>query len=158
MIIPQPLSPQSVNYQLSSSNDQLCPLFIKYIPCLIKTYVCQCVFKTSTLRKLKTKLFQLLLNKCYWFQQASSAENPALNPMISALEDELIYRSYGNMSTVTDPVHLQQLLPYDHQKFFRYHGSMTTPPCSEVVIWTVMEHVSYISKSQVIMNYILFRN
>ncbi|KAG8275513.1 hypothetical protein J6590_084438 [Homalodisca vitripennis] len=80
---------------------------------------------------------------------ASLEDNVYFNPIISALENEYIYGSFGNMSTVPGPIDLQQLLPFESQRFFRYHGSLTTPPCSEIVTWTVMEHVSYISKNQV---------
>ncbi|XP_046663996.1 putative carbonic anhydrase 5 [Homalodisca vitripennis] len=79
---------------------------------------------------------------------ASLEDNVYFNPIISALENEYIYGSFGNMSTVPGPIDLQQLLPFESQRFFRYHGSLTTPPCSEIVTWTVMEHVSYISKNQ----------
>uniref|UniRef100_A0A1B6ETW0 carbonic anhydrase n=2 Tax=Cuerna arida TaxID=1464854 RepID=A0A1B6ETW0_9HEMI len=79
---------------------------------------------------------------------ASLEDNVYFNPIISALENEYIYGSFGNMSTVPGPIDLLQLLPYESQRFFRYHGSLTTPPCSEIVTWTVMEHVSYISKNQ----------
>ncbi|PWA59161.1 alpha carbonic anhydrase 3 [Artemisia annua] len=36
-------------------------------------------------------------------------------------------------------------------KYFRYGGSLTTPPCSEGVIWTVTEKVQTISKDQIIL-------
>ncbi|XP_071688281.1 alpha carbonic anhydrase 4-like [Rutidosis leptorrhynchoides] len=37
----------------------------------------------------------------------------------------------------------------DKNKFFRYFGSLTTPPCSEGVIWTVAEDIKSISKDQI---------
>ncbi|XP_071699398.1 alpha carbonic anhydrase 4-like [Rutidosis leptorrhynchoides] len=37
----------------------------------------------------------------------------------------------------------------DNKKYFRYYGSLTTPPCSEGVIWTLAETVKSISKDQI---------
>ena len=47
------------------------------------------------------------------------------------------------------PVTLLSLLPINLNNYFRYHGSMTTPPCSETVIWTVFHELVDISTRQV---------
>ncbi len=42
------------------------------------------------------------------------------------------------------------LLPQNNlTQYYRYHGSLTTPPCSQVVLWTVYEVPIYISWAQV---------
>ncbi|GAB6039732.1 carbonic anhydrase family protein [Endothiovibrio diazotrophicus] len=40
------------------------------------------------------------------------------------------------------------LLPADRD-YFRYNGSLTTPPCSEGVTWLVMKHTATASKAQI---------
>ena len=44
---------------------------------------------------------------------------------------------------------LMNLLPTDKTKYFRYPGSLTTPPCSEAVTWTVFKDPIEISQAQV---------
>ena len=44
---------------------------------------------------------------------------------------------------------LMNLLPADKTKYFRYPGSLTTPPCSEAVTWTVFKDPIEISQAQV---------
>ena len=49
---------------------------------------------------------------------------------------------------VKEPVDLTTLLPED-QASFRYNGSLTTPPCSEGVKWTVFEETVQMSADQI---------
>ncbi|MEL6495290.1 MAG: carbonic anhydrase family protein [Cyanobacteria bacterium J06623_7] len=41
-----------------------------------------------------------------------------------------------------------QLLPENSRKYYRYQGSLTTPPCSEIVTWLVLKQPVTVSKSQ----------
>jgi len=50
------------------------------------------------------------------------------------------------------PVPLLSLLPINLNNYYRYHGSMTTPPCSETVSWTVFHELVDISTRQVIFD------
>lgn len=40
-------------------------------------------------------------------------------------------------------------LPSDRSSFYRYPGSLTTPPCSEIVTWTILKSKLPISSDQV---------
>lgn len=44
---------------------------------------------------------------------------------------------------------INDLLPNDRTKFYTYSGSLTTPPCYEVVNWIVMHERVYINAKQV---------
>ncbi len=44
---------------------------------------------------------------------------------------------------------IQSLLPKDLGRYYRYNGSLTTPPCYQSVIWTLFHERVQISKAQV---------
>lgn len=44
---------------------------------------------------------------------------------------------------------MDDLLPKDRSTFYRYVGSLTTPPCSEGIIWSVFPEHLQVSQDQV---------
>lgn len=53
-------------------------------------------------------------------------------------------------TTVPDTIiNISQLLPSDLSQFYRYQGSLTTPPCSEGVEWIVLEEAIEASPQQI---------
>ncbi|XP_061188853.1 carbonic anhydrase 14-like [Saccostrea echinata] len=66
--------------------------------------------------------------------------------------DEIIRHFYqiahkdDHVNLTTFP--LAELFPEDLQVYYRYHGSLTTPPCSESVIWTIFKDTIKISEDQ----------
>ncbi|KAF3702063.1 Carbonic anhydrase 12 [Channa argus] len=57
--------------------------------------------------------------------------------------------AYKGQTTKVKPFPLMSLLPkHNMSQYYRYYGSLTTPPCSQAVVWTLYEVPIYISWSQ----------
>ena len=72
-------------------------------------------------------------------------DNPYLNDLLSVLN-----RTVNSSTTIEQQVDLSRLFPTSSSpQFYRYNGSLTTPPCTEGVIWTIFERFVPISSYQV---------
>ncbi|XP_055351757.1 carbonic anhydrase-like [Paramacrobiotus metropolitanus] len=75
----------------------------------------------------------------------AAPHNPAFQEVIDAVSR---VPSPGDTVNVTLPdLLLEALLPRP-RSFFRYLGSLTTPPCTESAIWSVLEHTLSVSEAQ----------
>ncbi|XP_021282712.1 alpha carbonic anhydrase 7-like [Herrania umbratica] len=112
---------------------------------------------------------------CHWH----SPSEHTFNGTRLALELHLVHQSAQNQTAVVailyrlglpDPF-INRLLPFiitlenvnsvplgrinpesiglPGRRYYRYNGSLTTPPCSEGVVWTVFQQIKTVSRSQV---------
>ncbi|BFZ04456.1 hypothetical protein BsWGS_07495 [Bradybaena similaris] len=71
--------------------------------------------------------------------------NPAYSQIVSKLEEITM----PGLKTQITPAPLQNLLPKKLGQFYRYEGSLTTPPCNETVTWSVFAAPIPISERQI---------
>lgn len=73
------------------------------------------------------------------------------DPLLSKLEDyikKLGEEMEGEEKVgIVDPMEVK----WGSRKYYRYMGSLTTPPCTEGVMWTIIEKVRTVSREQVHM-------
>lgn len=86
------------------------------------------------------------------FLQAG-AENPALTPIWAAMPTR-VRETISPPATLIDAI---ALLPTDSATF-RYFGSLTTPPCSEIVNWIIFQTPMEASSAQINQFAALFAN
>jgi carbonic anhydrase len=74
-------------------------------------------------------------------------EEGAANELLTKLWEKMPAK-VGDKGPLAAGMSVNQLLPKD-KAYYRFNGSLTTPPCSEGVRWIVMKHPVAASKAQV---------
>ena len=78
---------------------------------------------------------------------ASETNDTYMQPLLNALhrvkEEGSVTRLWGEQLALDD------LMPEERELFFKYEGSLTTPPCSQSVTWIVFRDISAISERQI---------
>uniref|UniRef100_A0A665V139 Receptor-type tyrosine-protein phosphatase gamma n=1 Tax=Echeneis naucrates TaxID=173247 RepID=A0A665V139_ECHNA len=78
--------------------------------------------------------------------------NPAVDPIIQGLKGVVHHEKETNLRSFI----LRDLLPSSVDSYYRYTGSLTTPPCSKVVEWIIFSRPVYLSPSQLEAFYSIF--
>ncbi|XP_076605770.1 receptor-type tyrosine-protein phosphatase gamma-like isoform X2 [Chaetodon auriga] len=86
------------------------------------------------------------------FFQVGGKDNPAVDPIIHGLKGVV----HHEKETVLEPFVLKDLLPSSLGSYYRYTGSLTTPPCSKVVEWIIFSRPIYLSYKQLEAFYSIF--
>lgn len=79
---------------------------------------------------------------------SEGAINPALDAIWQKISvaDNLARRKVQASDLVINAL---KLLPKNSDRYYRYSGSLTTPPCSEIVTWLVLKQPISVSKWQI---------
>jgi carbonic anhydrase len=71
----------------------------------------------------------------------------AANPLLTKLWDKMPSKA-GDKNPLPTGLSVTQLLPAERD-YYRFDGSLTTPPCSEGVVWVVIKKTATASKAQI---------
>ena len=74
-------------------------------------------------------------------------ERGAENPVIQTVLNNLPLERGGEVAPPAQTVDIERLLPGD-RRYYAYMGSLTTPPCTEDVLWLVLKAPQPISAEQ----------
>lgn len=77
--------------------------------------------------------------------ELSDTDNEKLSPLVNSL-DQVI--KPGKSYTIEREMDPRSLLPIIASPLYRYTGSLTAPPCTEHVRWTVFYHTNTVSAAQ----------
>ncbi|OWF40985.1 carbonic anhydrase-like [Mizuhopecten yessoensis] len=81
----------------------------------------------------------------FWVTHTTT-DNSAFAPITNAIGN-VTYKGTNNPLTLN----VGAMLPKNMNRFFRYKGSLTTPPCFESVTWTMFEDKIFLSRQQLDM-------
>uniref|UniRef100_A0AAY5K1X9 Carbonic anhydrase n=1 Tax=Esox lucius TaxID=8010 RepID=A0AAY5K1X9_ESOLU len=80
------------------------------------------------------------LRKGWTLEQAKSdQEGIAVFAFFIDVRSNSLTRDNTSSIDIMQPLSISDLLDVDLTKFYRYHGSLTTPACEEVVVWTIFK-------------------
>jgi carbonic anhydrase len=129
-----------------------------------KTYELQNIhFHRPSEERINGRAFDMvahLVHKSYDGQLAVIAvllEKGNEHPFIQTLWNNLPLEKKVAVSPPDPVVNPMNLLP-DNRNYFAYMGSLTTPPCSEGVLWLVMKQPVQVSADQIAIFSRLYRN
>ena len=74
-------------------------------------------------------------------------ESGSAQPLVQSVWNDLPLERHTEMA-MRGPLDLSQLLPVD-RRYYTYMGSLTTPPCSEGVLWLVLRQPVAIAAAQI---------
>lgn len=74
-------------------------------------------------------------------------ERSVENPVIQAVLNHLPLERGGDVAPPAQGLDLERLLPVD-RRYYAFMGSLTTPPCTENVLWLVMKEPQPVSAEQ----------
>uniref|UniRef100_A0A8C4HQH4 Receptor-type tyrosine-protein phosphatase gamma n=1 Tax=Dicentrarchus labrax TaxID=13489 RepID=A0A8C4HQH4_DICLA len=86
------------------------------------------------------------------FFELGQKDNPAVDAIIQGLKGVVHHEKETNLRSFI----LRDLLPSSVDSYYRYTGSLTTPPCSKVVEWIIFSRPVYLSHSQLEAFYSIF--
>uniref|UniRef100_A0A8D0D103 Receptor-type tyrosine-protein phosphatase gamma n=1 Tax=Sander lucioperca TaxID=283035 RepID=A0A8D0D103_SANLU len=86
------------------------------------------------------------------FFELGQKDNPAVDPIIHGLKGVVHHEKETNLRSFI----LRDLLPSSVDSYYRYTGSLTTPPCIKVVEWIILSRPVYLSHSQLEAFYSIF--
>ena len=75
-----------------------------------------------------------------------TSDSKSFQPLVEQLGE---ISKDGDETVLREPVSLNDLLPGRTSSFYRYSGSLTTPNCQQIVIWTIFDNPIEISEQQV---------
>lgn len=79
------------------------------------------------------------------------------NPLIDRIWTYVPLDVNDTVRTPSDGIHVAEILPRD-QRYYQFLGSLTTPPCTEGVLWMVMKQPMTLSQAQLQLFTQLFPN
>ncbi|XP_048762747.1 carbonic anhydrase-like [Ostrea edulis] len=83
-----------------------------------------------------------------FFIEVGPIHNCNFGPVVDALSNVQMNGNRYSINTTSSPFKLRHLLPMQLKDYYRYMGSLTTPPCSETVKWTMFRDLLYMSEEQ----------